>query len=579
MKYNTQITKRFSPWAWLMFIVICVIFIFLNYAGTEGLNPSDDGVILAQSWRIINGEIPHLDFISIRPVGSGVLHSIHFLIPFPLEISARYFVLFQFFIIAFCWVQFFRLKSKFKHKLPISYQISILLIAWIFTIYNYNLFPWTTIDAIFWSSLGFYLIERGFNNRRKFIPLSIGLIAFAMAAISRQTFALIAIFGWLWTAARLIERKKWKTGLFAFAIGSIPLLIYALIIAKNDAGRAFLSQMSGRTEFYKTAIKSFYDHFNLCKIKGLNIFVLTFAIVGGIAKFFSIKIRSFFATLPAFKIMFAAETTLILYLLFRSSQYFFSDKLDIEKLPFLAFWILLDMCALCISVQDKKFSFCTPAWFALLIAWVSAISLGDNAPVFCFGILSISIIWLYLNKYQDTIILKQHWLKFALPILALFFIIIGTRSQFEVNYRDVPRSKQTHNLNDINSCFGNIMTNENTWNYFHEVDSIIKELKNKNERFCILPDNAIIYPLYRIKNPLSIDWAQNGEIVNQMERFNQEMFWLMDEHVVFVIQKVTSTTMYDGFEAIKQWPYSYFKILTRYSTIIEETEHFIIYKK
>ncbi|MGM0650030.1 MAG: hypothetical protein ACQES1_05925, partial [Bacteroidota bacterium] len=76
---NRKIFRRFSPLAWLILIVVSVVYMFINYAGTEGLNPSDDGVVLAQSWRIILGQVPHLEFISIRPVGSGVLHSIHFL--------------------------------------------------------------------------------------------------------------------------------------------------------------------------------------------------------------------------------------------------------------------------------------------------------------------------------------------------------------------------------------------------------------------------------------------------------------------------------------------------------------------
>ena len=65
-----------------------LLYAVLGVISTEGFNPSDDGVILAQSYRLLQGQIPHLDFISIRPVGSAVLHSLHFISPLPLEVSA-----------------------------------------------------------------------------------------------------------------------------------------------------------------------------------------------------------------------------------------------------------------------------------------------------------------------------------------------------------------------------------------------------------------------------------------------------------------------------------------------------------
>lgn len=39
-----------------------------------GFNPTDDGFVLAMSRRLLEGEVPHRDFISIRPVASAVFH-------------------------------------------------------------------------------------------------------------------------------------------------------------------------------------------------------------------------------------------------------------------------------------------------------------------------------------------------------------------------------------------------------------------------------------------------------------------------------------------------------------------------
>jgi hypothetical protein len=591
MKVNkrpkTILHKRFSPWAWLIFIVLTGILIALNYAGSEGLNPTDDGVVLAQSWRIIQGEIPHIDFISIRPVGSAILHSVHFISPFPLEITARYFVLFQFFIIAFSWVQFFRLKSNFKHNLPISYQLSILLIAWMFGTYNYNLFSWTTIDAVFWTSLGFYFSERAFHIRRSWLMLTFGIFAFSMAALSRQTFFLSFIFGVIWIGWRIYLSKKYKTAIIALLIGLIPFFAYAIMIAANDAGKAFITQMSGRTDFYDTAINTFWLRFKSSEILWVNLGIIAISLFGGIAKTISHKVRAFFSALPSMRIIFILETGLVLYLFYRTITYFAGNQSENYLLPFLAFWILLDMLLLRISIQGNKLKYCVPAWAALFVAWVSAISYGCNTPVFAFGILTTAIIWLYLQKYQDALLLKQNWLRIAFPALALIITIIAIKSQFEVNYRDLGKSQHTHNLSDIHPAYGNITTNEYSYSYFNEIDSLIQVFQTTNERFVFIPDNAIIYPLYRIENPLPLDWAQTGEMplqelakpLNPDEPFNKSIQWKIDEGVVFAIQKFNTKTMYEGFTELKNWKYYYFHYITSECDLLFETDFFKVYKK
>ncbi len=57
---------------------------FLAYAiffSTHGAPNSDDGFILSLAYRISQGEIPHKDFIYVRPAGSLYLHSIWFALP------------------------------------------------------------------------------------------------------------------------------------------------------------------------------------------------------------------------------------------------------------------------------------------------------------------------------------------------------------------------------------------------------------------------------------------------------------------------------------------------------------------
>src|SRR4030042_3917580 len=54
--------------------IIAVPLVFHFLYSSLGYNPTDDGFILAYGRRLLEGQIPHKDFISIRPSGSAFLH-------------------------------------------------------------------------------------------------------------------------------------------------------------------------------------------------------------------------------------------------------------------------------------------------------------------------------------------------------------------------------------------------------------------------------------------------------------------------------------------------------------------------
>ncbi|HNY56128.1 MAG TPA: hypothetical protein PKI86_10890, partial [Chitinophagales bacterium] len=53
----------------LIVAAICHI-LFSKY----GFNPTDEGFVLSASNRILHGQIPHVDFSSVRPLGYAYLH-------------------------------------------------------------------------------------------------------------------------------------------------------------------------------------------------------------------------------------------------------------------------------------------------------------------------------------------------------------------------------------------------------------------------------------------------------------------------------------------------------------------------
>ncbi|MDD5502744.1 MAG: hypothetical protein PHH26_04675, partial [Candidatus Thermoplasmatota archaeon] len=59
-------------WAAASFIFITATICHLLFSRL-GFNLADEGFILAGARRILEGQVPHLDFISIRPAGSHIL--------------------------------------------------------------------------------------------------------------------------------------------------------------------------------------------------------------------------------------------------------------------------------------------------------------------------------------------------------------------------------------------------------------------------------------------------------------------------------------------------------------------------
>ena len=61
---------------WIIALALVVLAAGLHFLYSPlGFNPTDEGFVLAYSRRVLDGQVPHRDFISIRPAGSAYLHA------------------------------------------------------------------------------------------------------------------------------------------------------------------------------------------------------------------------------------------------------------------------------------------------------------------------------------------------------------------------------------------------------------------------------------------------------------------------------------------------------------------------
>ena len=128
------------------------------------LKLTDDGFTLAYSRRILEGQIPHLDFIIIRPFLSPLLHvplvyfgGVH------TYLLSRLFVWFEFACIAWLWIGVCERQISRKQLKPIS-KFSFALICFIVTVHSFPIMAWHTVDGLFFILLGQNFIFSKYTN-------------------------------------------------------------------------------------------------------------------------------------------------------------------------------------------------------------------------------------------------------------------------------------------------------------------------------------------------------------------------------------------------------------------------------
>jgi hypothetical protein len=498
----------------------------LGVPSKEGLNPSDDGVILAQSYRLLNGEIPHRDFVSIRPVGSAVMHAINFYSPLPLELSARWLVLMEYLFTAIL-ISLLLVSRWFRGLRPANYLALLagsILFIFVMNQNHYNLFPWTTIDALFWFSLSLFLANRVTE------PGSRGLIvqvffwfSISFSALCRQTFALpglilgIQVLVRIWKENGGNRKVRLRRTLAGLIPGLLPLWIYAAVLTFSHSWADFVSQMTGRTEFWETGVVRFTDSFWQSPMPALFILVL----FAGLIKRWVVEAeRDPFPVDLAISILklgsFSGKVLLVLIVFIKPGLLF--------PVSFLFFWFLvLDLLLLWIHAGRFP-GWARPVGWILLVAWTSAISLGDNAPVFALGWLSGTAFLVQIKDFHERRYRNLRPVQLVLACLLIpALLVLSVRTQLNVNYRDLPAGRLTERGGDIFPGLKGIRLSPAMAGYLGEIRDRYESFGSPRGRFAVWPNNALIYPLLDSPDPFPLDWMQAAEFIGNEQRVNRSV--------------------------------------------------------
>ena len=609
----------------LLILSIIFHFLFSKY----GFNPTDDGNIIAHSKRLLLGQIPHLDFISIRPVGSALFHTPEvFFFKDHLYLYSRFIVWLQLVIISYLWIGFISKLLGVKIKFVGTW--AMIIVSTMLCVHTFPIMAWATIDGIFFSTLGLYCIYKDQNVLKYF-----GYFLLGYAYLCKQSFLFFPF-------AVLLILGDWRDIKKVIA-AILPGLLYITAIAISGGLNNFITQLTdGGTALLLIKITYGYLLNNLVLLG----FVISFTLITLHRQIdqFSNSTKSNIVPIR-----------LLVFFLYLLGALFVFRFLLLSNYHALG-WILFGMnVGILIGNLYGRGNKNTAIFYFILIllGWSASLSSGYSQPTLVNGLLFSGVL-LYLLRYLQT---QSLTINFTAPILkpmtmlgigllifglvfneylltaifskdgfiatsnrlaiwlfdvicvvfglalifanrlltnrsfnleifiplgfiALAILIAPTFHYSRLNkiYRDQRASKLTYDLAGVLPGGNGIYTNENTHNVLVDLGSAIKKIEGF--KYAIVPDIAGYWPAAKQANPLPADWIQKIEVPygQPLENMKSDMkkFVLKGEKII--LQKFQAHSLANGFEPITDYDYQPIVPFVKENfKKVDETEYYEIY--
>ncbi|OGG07845.1 hypothetical protein A2777_03215 [Candidatus Gottesmanbacteria bacterium RIFCSPHIGHO2_01_FULL_40_15] len=537
-----------------LIFIYSLIFLFITTFSAHtlfswiGFNPTDDGTVLAGAKRILVGQIPYKDFISIRLPGSYYLHAPFLIVgtQYSLWLS-RLFTWFEFALIVWFWVIIITIISSRNFK--ISWSIPLFPIIWAvigfaFTSHNFPIMPWHSIDGLVFASLGLLLISRSVTKKEKLI----GYFFLGTSVLFRQNFILllplILILNNDW-----LDITMWSASLASLGFMTVYLLITGAFF---DA----LIQLSAQTDILGTGF------FSYLRASFLFIFVISFLI------------NSLFLSKKKFLsiVGFLLNLIFLLYLSYSLGN----GHLFAYRQSFYVFWFFMGLFGYLLFNRNQYIHLLRTIGASICLGWVTSISIGYNTPalVSCvFIIILLSLLWQIADKIK---------LRFLYSCFLFLMFLITMKNYIYIRnyevYRDLSVNRLTFNLGDVLKSGKYIKTNANTYDFLLDLNNAIKKVGIK--KYAIIPDLAVYWISSTAINPLPIDWVQGQEIINTYEKSRiLNTLQSFKKYGVIIVQKYSAGSIATKVEPLPNTDvYELVSFVRNNFKLIGETKYFYLYQ-
>ena len=489
-----------NAWLFLAAWAAGIVAIVYGFALRLGFNPTDDGFVLSQAYRILHGQVPHRDFISPRPVGSPFLHTLDLYAPLPSLEATRLIGLIE--VVAYTL-----LLASFVFQRPVRrwriWEFALITVALFVNIHTFPIMGWPTIDGLLFVAAGMVVLRAA--ARRDSEGLSyIGLLLLGIAPVMKQSFFAAPAIGFVWFVHRS-WRKGWKetlrTGGDAFICAAGPAIAYVVAIGVLGGWHPMIRQL--------TNVKEFDIHTVFFVFKGAGSVVVFVLALLGVGLMFLIESPSGRPLgAPIGLVARIAVSTMVL--LMPITEHFTG--------PFASTWSMQLLWIFVFILVIDRLTSGHVDWIGvalLAVAGMVMISWGYPAPNLVGGSL---IVWLMLRIWSRTSI-DLSSARVLPAIAAIVAVAVGLSVVYARRtraYYDLPAAKLTASLTPVAHALEGITTNQTTARYMEDMVTCIKRYPARD--VAVLPDNPFIYPALKLHDPFPMDWLIPNEYRSSPER-------------------------------------------------------------
>ncbi len=523
----TSTAKDYSPagrGAWghllaaLVFLALAPLAAHWLFSGM-GFNPTDDGFTLAYTRRILAGQIPHRDFIIIRPFMSPVLHlpAVMFGGENMYWIS-RLTVWLQIAWIAWCGVAIVRRRCGWPER-PWD-CLALAVTAMVFSTNTFPIMAWHTIDGLFFLMTGMLLTTMSRPAWRY-----AGYFLAAYAYLIKQSFVMAAPLMLL----ILGDWRNWK----CWAAMIMPGLAYVAYLSVTNALPDAFIQFQSHSSLQPIADR-FAGHVN-----GYIFWVyLALRLMHG--RLFAGTGRPRPRAWPVW-----AGWGLILAMPVANSMF---QLYTGDSSAFNWFWAVAGVLVFAVVERPAPVGLqTTMALLALLAGWSVSISVGAVSPTLAGGFLAAVL----LAQGAPLLRLHPRIASLMLAAIAAVAAVCLWHGRQAFVYMEQPAAGLTQRLDNVFPGGGKLRTNPNTYKFLLDLQRAVKLAENLGRPYAILPDVPGYWAAAGQLNPLPIDWAKDTELNHPAVM--RRLLTAIDEQrgmVTFLVQKYEAFPLRYGFRSL-----------------------------
>ncbi|MCF2530456.1 hypothetical protein [Yinghuangia soli] len=495
---------------------------WLTYAvGRYGFGAMDQGFTQALSWRILDGQVPHADFFSPRPLGSAVFHIVDFALPGPLMLGQAWIAVLQFVVsaIALTVLVTGRPWTRFGPLL-----VGLTSAAAMVNLHMWPAMTWHTTDGIFFASLGWCLLDRGLR-RGSAAASRWGLFLSGYAVTCKQSFAPVALVALtlLFLHPRRRDRPTRRgTARDLAALAAAPAAYLAWVVA--GGGTAELpDQLLGADSVWGERLLTLMPEMLRTEPRQAWLLGAYLAVLATLA-----AVRNAAARGRSDRMRRAARwadpaaclaATALLAAEIAQARLVFAEI----AYSCVLWWMLA--AAIAADAWGRR-RIRTGAPLVLALGWMVSLSYGYDVPALLAGSLGLTTAFVLWRGAPTPASLlapavapdrRARLLRATALTAAGAAVLVLTAGRLTAvrdthTYIDGGRPELTWDLGSVSAEMRGIRTSPGTHRYLAQIRDCVRA--RPAGRIAVLPDNAFAYAVFGLHNPFPLDWTYSMEVTN-----------------------------------------------------------------